>query len=119
MKNDQLFYDGQCPLCVAEMDKLRTLADGGLDLVDIHTTDEELDLPEREALLGTLHLRRKEGGFLVGMDANVAAWQHTRYGWLWRPLRWPLIRHSPMPATAPGRAGATGASTAETLREFE
>ena len=92
MKNDELFYDGQCPLCVAEMDKLRTLADGGLDLVDIHTADEELDLPERETLLGTLHLRRKEGGFLVGMDANVAAWQHTRYGWLWRPLRWPLIR---------------------------
>ena len=92
MKNDELFYDGQCPLCVAEMDKLRTLADGGLDRVDIHTADEELDLPERETLLGTLHLRRKEGGFLVGMDANVAAWQHTRYGWLWRPLRWPLIR---------------------------
>jgi predicted DCC family thiol-disulfide oxidoreductase YuxK len=92
MNKDQLFYDGQCPLCVTEMDKLRSLADPGLELIDIHKAGDDAGLPERETLLGTLHLRRDEGGFLTGMDANVAAWQHTRYGWLWRPLRWPLIR---------------------------
>ncbi len=92
MQKDQLFYDGQCPLCLTEMDRLRELADPGLELIDIHTMADAADLPERDTLLGTLHLRRDQGVFLTGMDANVAAWQHTRYGWLWRPLRWPLIR---------------------------
>ena len=29
---------------------------------------------------------------LTGVDANVAAWQYTRYGWWFRWMRWPLIR---------------------------
>jgi predicted DCC family thiol-disulfide oxidoreductase YuxK len=28
---------------------------------------------------------------LVGLDANIAAWQHTSIGWLWRLLRLPVI----------------------------
>ena len=92
MNRDQLYYDGQCPLCLAEMDKLRRLADPGLELIDIHSLADTAGLPGRGTLLGTLHLRRDEGSFLKGMDANVAAWQHTRYGWLWRPLRWPAVR---------------------------
>lgn len=91
MNCDQLYYDGQCPLCIAEMDKLRKLADAELQLVDIHTLTNTEGLPDRETLLGTLHLKKAGGGLVVGMDANVAAWQHTRYGWLWRPLRWPLV----------------------------
>jgi predicted DCC family thiol-disulfide oxidoreductase YuxK len=29
---------------------------------------------------------------VTGIEANVAAWQHTRYGVLWRWMTWPLIR---------------------------
>lgn len=93
MSCDQLYYDGQCPLCTAEMDRLRKLADTRLELVDIHSLPDGDGLPDRETLLGTLHLKKAGSGFLVGMDANVAAWGHTRYGWLWRPLRWPVIRN--------------------------
>lgn len=93
MSCDQLYYDGHCPLCLAEMDRLRKLADDQLELVDIHSLPDTPGLPDRERLLGTLHLKREGSGFLTGMDANVAAWGHTRYGWLWRPLRWPLIRN--------------------------
>ena len=93
MSYDQLYYDGHCPLCLAEMDKLRVLADDQLELVDIHALPDTAELPDRETLLGTLHLKREGSDFLIGMNANVAAWQHTRYGWLWRPLRWPLIRN--------------------------
>jgi predicted DCC family thiol-disulfide oxidoreductase YuxK len=75
------------------MDKLRKLADAKLELIDIHTLHNNEDLPDREALLGTLHLKKADDSLVVGMDANVAAWQHTRYGWLWRPLRWPIVRN--------------------------
>lgn len=89
---DTLYYDGQCPLCTAEMDRLRQLADPSLALVDIHGLDDTAGLPDRAALLERLHLRRADNVLLSGLDANVTAWQHTRFGFLWAWLRWPLLR---------------------------
>jgi predicted DCC family thiol-disulfide oxidoreductase YuxK len=92
MSMDTLYYDGQCPLCTAEMEKLHRHADGKLALVDIHSLVEEPDLPPRQALLSSLHLQQESGDFLIGLEANVAAWQHTRFGVFFRWLRWPLLR---------------------------
>ncbi len=101
---DTLYYDGQCPLCVKEMDRLRRLKGSSLSLCDIHELDYQRDhapggdttgqpsgRPDRDTLLRVLHLER-DGVFLTGVDANVAAWQHTRFGWLWRWMTWPVIR---------------------------
>ena len=41
------------------------------------------------ALLQNLQLKRGSE-WLVGLDANVAAWQYTRIGVFWRWLSWPL-----------------------------
>lgn len=92
MKRDKLYYDGQCPLCSAEMDKLQRHAAGKLQLVNIHNMEHQTGMPSKEALLTLLHLQRADGGVLTGLDANVAAWQHTRFGILFRWLRWPLIK---------------------------
>jgi predicted DCC family thiol-disulfide oxidoreductase YuxK len=40
----------------------------------------------------TLHLQTAEGTWLTGLDANVRAWSHTRWGLPWQVLRLPLIR---------------------------
>ncbi len=87
---DTLFFDGQCPLCLREMTHLRRLKDDALELVDIHSLPESGDLPPRDQLLAVLHLRRGQS-WLTGVDASVAAWQHTRYAALWRWMRWPII----------------------------
>tara|TARA_R110002110_G_scaffold205066_7_gene417339 strand:+ start:496441 stop:496794 length:354 start_codon:yes stop_codon:yes gene_type:complete len=92
MSNNKLYYDGQCPLCVAEMDKLGRAAGCSVELVDIHALTPDEKLPEKDDLLRTLHLQRADGEIVTGLDANVAAWQGTRYAALWRVLRWPLIR---------------------------
>lgn len=87
---DTLYYDGQCPLCSKEMQRLERLHDGQLRLVDIHNNA----LPEgkgRAELLEVLHLRDKNGQWISGLDANVKAWQHTTWGWLFAWLRWPII----------------------------
>ena len=84
------YFDGQCPLCRFEMDHLRRWADDSLELVDIHDV-EPASLPDRETLLGVLHLRTADGDWLRGIDASVRAWQATRVGWLWSVLRLPLI----------------------------
>ena len=88
---DTLYYDGQCPLCVKEMDKLRVIKDEQLQLVDIHGLSEPDSPVEKDQLLRVLHLER-DGHMVTGIEANVAAWQHTSYGVLWRWMTWPLIR---------------------------
>jgi len=88
-----LYYDGRCSLCAAEIARLKRLQRGSLQLRDIHQVEiNGADMPDRDTLLRTLHLRRADGQWLTGADANVEAWQHTRMGWLWQPLRWPLLR---------------------------
>ena len=89
-KTAVLFYDGACPLCSAEIARLQRAGDGSLRALDIH--GEAFDgSEERATLLRTLHSVAPDGQLLVGLDANIAAWQHTRWGIAFRWLRWPLI----------------------------
>ena len=88
---DTLFYDGRCPLCMREVRVLAQISDPGLRLKNLHGLNGEPGEPSRLALLKTLHLRTGNGEWLTGVDATVRAWSHTRWGFLFRVLRWPLI----------------------------
>ena len=88
---DILYFDGQCPLCSREMAKLAVLKDENLELRDIHALTNDETAADKDTLLRVLHLERN-GQYLTGIDANIAAWEHTPYGALWRWMRWPLIR---------------------------
>ena len=93
---DTLYFDGQCPLCAGEIQQLREKRGDALALVDIHTLPEGSEHdgvgPCPDALLRTLHLRRGDGQWLTGADANVAAWEGTRQGRFMQALRWPVLR---------------------------
>ena len=91
MSHDTLYYDGHCPLCSSEMQKLKQHAHDTLKLVDIHTLADDAALPAKEILLSELHLKQADGQFLIGLDANVTAWQHTRFGIYYRWLGWPVV----------------------------
>ena len=88
---DKLYFDGQCPLCVKEMDRLEKIKDVDLELIDIHTLKDGDSTVDKDTLLRVLHLERGEE-MITGIKANIAAWQHTRYGIMWRWMQWPLIR---------------------------
>lgn len=89
---DTLFYDGQCPLCAKEIATLKKLEKGNLVFADVHAQDDSKGmLPEREALLRRLHLLTGDGDWVIGLNATVRAWSHTRLGFLFKPLLWPLI----------------------------
>ena len=88
---DTLFYDARCPLCRREVGTLQKAAGPSLAFQDIHTAEGD-SLPGREALLKSLHLQRGTGEMVTGLAANVAVWQHTRFGLLWRLLLLPGIR---------------------------
>ncbi len=89
---DTLFYDSRCPLCMREMRLLARLADAGLVLQDLHAVPDLPDAPTRLIKLTALHLQTTDGSWLTGVDATVRAWSHTRWGFLFRVLRWPLVR---------------------------
>ncbi|MBO6701950.1 MAG: DUF393 domain-containing protein [Pseudomonadales bacterium] len=91
MTKDILYYDGACPLCRTEISQLEKTSDAHIEFKDVHSLT--LDKAEAESRLKILHLETRSGEILTGLDANVAAWQHTRWGFLFRPLRWPVIRH--------------------------
>lgn len=89
---DTLFYDGKCPLCAREVRTLRKLQRGSLIFADIHQQCEDSGtLPDHEALLRRLHLMTWTGEWVTGLPANVRAWSHTPFGFLFRPLLWPGI----------------------------
>ena len=97
-----LFYDGRCAMCSTEMRLLRRLKSTNLQLADIHQVDlcqwplPSLDkgVPDHQTqLLSVLHLHTEENEWKTGLDATVAAWSHTAIGWVFKPLRWPLIRN--------------------------
>ncbi|GBO86468.1 MULTISPECIES: thiol-disulfide oxidoreductase DCC family protein [Marinobacter] len=89
---DTLFYDGQCPLCAKEIRILRKLQRGNLIFADIHEQrDGSGNLPSHETLLRRLHLMTWTGEWVIGLPANVRAWSHTPFGFLFKPLLWPGI----------------------------
>ena len=91
IKQDTLYYDGACPLCCAEINQLLRLSRSGLTLVDIHKLEiGEVCIP-RQRLLSRLHLKTSEGVWITGLSANIRAWQHTPFGFIWRVLDWPVI----------------------------
>jgi predicted DCC family thiol-disulfide oxidoreductase YuxK len=89
---DTLYYDASCPLCSKEIKHLRDLQKGGLYCADIHTELPDDLSEQKENMLGILHLYKKNGDCIQGLDATVEAWSHTAYGWAFRVLRWPIIK---------------------------
>lgn len=92
---DILFYDGACQLCSAEVARLKCLANDELSFQDVHLLQEKEiannNLPSREQLLQNLHLLRKDHSMVVGLNANIAAWEYTNRGWLLAFLKAPGV----------------------------
>lgn len=90
-----LFYDGTCPLCVAEMDQLRHFnTQGSLHFEDITQSDFAHRYPDIDpaAASAILHGKLEDGTLLLGLDVTHKAWSMVgKKRWI-GILRWPLIR---------------------------
>lgn len=87
-----VYYDGACPLCRGEMELLmQRNAAGLLDFVDIAAPGFDaasLDV-SRDAMLQLMHVRRRDGSWLVGIPAceviYAATGFHGTARWLAKP----------------------------------
>jgi len=90
-----MFYDSYCPLCVAEVEQLKTLDPrGDLEFVDIHSKDFSVHWPNVDPVSANrvLHAQRADGSMLYGLDVSAEVWAMVgRHRWL-KLLRLPVIR---------------------------
>jgi predicted DCC family thiol-disulfide oxidoreductase YuxK len=90
-----LFYDGFCPLCVAEMTRLQRLdVKQKLCFVDIQSPDFAERYPhlDYERVNARIYGQLDNGELITGLDVTYLAWKLVGKGWVYAPLRWPVIR---------------------------
>lgn len=90
-----LFYDGFCPLCMAEMRRLQQCdQQNKLRLEDIQAENFAERYPQfdKTALNARIHGLTASGEVLQGLDVTCLAWRLVgKHAWL-KVLRWPVIR---------------------------
>ncbi len=90
-----IFYDGGCPLCVAEMRHLDRLnSEAKIAFENIYEADfcvryPQIDLQSADHIL---HGQLADGAMIYGLDVTYNAWALVgRRKWV-AVLRWPLIK---------------------------
>ena len=95
-----LYYDGQCPLCVAEIDFLQSRnTQGQLAFVDVTQTGFEAagHNISCEAAMAQIHGKTADGHVLVGVPVFAAAYRLAKLP----VLAWLLSRQWLMPVLQP------------------
>lgn len=90
-----IFYDGNCPLCHAEMQHLKKHdAQNNITLVDIHKSNFSTQHPEIhvEQAMTILHAQY-QGKLLLGLEVTHQAWTTVGKGFWVAPLNWPIIKN--------------------------
>ena len=89
-----IFYDGQCPLCTLEMEKLKRYDTNNLiKLENLHQKNFTTLHPDIDADKAMRILHGKyQGSTLLALDVTHRAWTLVGKGALVAPLRFPIIK---------------------------
>ena len=89
-----IFYDGTCPLCAKEMNALKQQdKNNAIKTIDIYSEDfSEYPSIDPKAANTVLHALNQDGELILGLDVTYLAWKLVGKGWLYAPLRWPVIK---------------------------
>lgn len=92
----KLLYDGECPLCLREVDFLQK-KDAGRALiafVDIAAADYDPDRHggvDFETAMGRIHAIYPDGSVIQNVEVFRQVYSILGLGWLYAPTRWPLL----------------------------
>lgn len=89
-----LLYDGDCPLCMKEVNMLRSRSDargGTLDFVDIAADDYDADAysVDYETAMGRIHAIRPDGSVIQGVEVFREAYEAVGLGWIYSVTKIP------------------------------
>jgi predicted DCC family thiol-disulfide oxidoreductase YuxK len=90
-----VYYDGNCPFCAAEMNRLRSWNSAG-KLVFVDIAEPEFDPGTLGVAMADLdrelHSRASDGTVLTGIDSMQRAYTLVGRAWMVLPLRVTMLR---------------------------
>lgn len=90
-----VFYDSYCPLCMIEMRHLsKRNTTNNIVFEDINDSDFDQRYPELDfqKLYARIHGLTNTGELITGLDVTYHAWRLVGQGWIYAPLRWPIVK---------------------------
>lgn len=91
----QVFFDGDCPLCMREINMLRRRDAGQrIRFTDIAASDFDSEATGKtfEQLMAEIHARLPDGTWVIGVDVFRRLYAAVGLGWLMAPTAWPGIK---------------------------
>ncbi|MGB7488420.1 MAG: DCC1-like thiol-disulfide oxidoreductase family protein [Phormidesmis sp.] len=91
-----LLYDGDCPLCLREVNFLQK-KDAGRDIVkftdiaDLNYRPEENGDVDFETAMGRIHAVRADGSVVKIVAVFQEVYDALGIGWMYAPTKWPII----------------------------
>ena len=92
----KLLYDGECPLCVREVNFLRK-RDAGRGLVDFVDIADDRYIPEAhggidfETAMGRIHALLPDGTIIKNVEVFRCVYETLGMGWIYAVTRLPII----------------------------
>lgn len=91
-----LLYDGDCPLCVREVNFLQKKDAGReivkfTDIADLNYSAEENGSIDFETAMGRIHAVRADGSVVKNVAVFREVYDALGIGWLYAPTKWPVI----------------------------
>lgn len=89
-----IFYDGYCPLCLFEVRQLKRFdQQKNITFVDIQEPSFSTQYPQLNwSNLNTrIYGYLQDGSLISGLDVTYLAWKLVGKGWVYAPLRCPVI----------------------------
>ena len=92
----KLLYDGQCPLCLREVNFLRRRdANRGLvafvDIADDDYTPEKHGGVDFETAMGRIHAVLPDGTLIKNVEVFRRVYETLGMGWVYAATKWPII----------------------------
>ena len=91
-----LLYDGECPLCLREVNFLQKKDAGrGIvkftDITDIDYRPKENGGIDFETAMGRIHAIRADGSVIKNVTVFQEVYEALGIGWIYAPTKWPVI----------------------------
>jgi predicted DCC family thiol-disulfide oxidoreductase YuxK len=92
----EVFFDGDCPLCIREINMLRWLdKKNKIKFTDIAGPDfaDQRGSDAWRALMDRIHGKLSDGTMIEGVEVFRRLYAAVGFGWIVKVTRWPGISH--------------------------